>query len=382
MSESAPGVDARRLALAVLARVEDDDAFANLALSAALDESGFDSQDRGLVTDLVYGTLRRQRSCDFLADRFLTTAPPPAARRALRLGSYQLAFRADIPAYAAVDATVSAAPKRFRQFVNAVLRRVADSRPGDETYPDPGTRLSYPDWMIERLGADLGQDRRGRRPRGHERAAVGDDPVRRVRPGSGLAVGGRTGRRRTGRPGGRSVRRSGRKGHRDGPRRCGGDGGRPATTPGRSHRTTTSVASVWTEFSPWWPTPGGHRSAPARPTGSCSTHPVRGSGVLRRRADARWRLDVDAPDRLAALQRDLVDAAVPLVRPDGLLVYSVCTLTVAESTDIDRHLADHHPDLIPLDPPGEPWRAWGRGAILLPQAAGTDGMCMFRYRRR
>ena len=136
MSDAAPGVDARRLALAVLARVEDDDAYANLALSATLDASGFDSQDRGLVTDLVYGTLRRRRSCDFLADRFLTTAPPPAARRALRLGSYQLAFRSDIPAYAAVDATVSAAPKRVRQFVNAVLRRVADSRPGDVTYPD------------------------------------------------------------------------------------------------------------------------------------------------------------------------------------------------------------------------------------------------------
>jgi len=381
VSESAPGVDARRLALAVLARVEDDDAFANLALSAALDESGFDSQDRGLVTDLVYGTLRRQRSCDFLADRFLTTAPPPAARRALRLGSYQLAFRADIPAYAAVDATVSAAPKRFRQFVNAVLRRVADSRPGDETYPDPGTRLSYPDWMIERLGTDLGHDDAvaaleamneppsvTTRSDGYVQDLASQWVAELVDAGPDdrvvdlcAAPGGKATAMAHD---GAAVMAADLQPHRvgliaDNVRRLGLDGvlpvvadaRRPPVRPGTADRVLLDA-------------------------------PCSGLGVLRRRADARWRLDVDAPDRLAALQRDLVDAAAPLVRPDGLLVYSVCTLTVAESTDIDRHLADHHPDLIPLDPPGEPWRAWGRGAILLPQAAGTDGMCMFRYRRR
>ena len=110
--------------------------------------------------------------------------------------------------------------------------------------------------------------------------------------------------------------------------------------------------------------------------------PCSGLGVLRRRADARWRIDADAPDRLAVLQRDLVDAAVPLVRPGGLFVYSVCTLTVAESTDIDQP---------PRRPPPGPGRAGttrgpvasvGPGRILLPQTAGTDGMCMFRYRRR
>ena len=31
-------------------------------------------------------------------------------------------------------------------------------------------------------------------------------------------------------------------------------------------------------------------------------------------------------------------------------------------------------------PPGDPWQPWGRGAILLPQGADTDGMCIVRYR--
>jgi 16S rRNA (cytosine967-C5)-methyltransferase len=108
--------------------------------------------------------------------------------------------------------------------------------------------------------------------------------------------------------------------------------------------------------------------------------PCSGLGVLRRRPDARWRLDPGAPDRLADLQRRMVDAAVPLVRPGGVLVYSVCTLTAAESVGIDEHVARRHPGLEPLEALGDPWVGWGRGALLLPQAASTDGMCLFRYR--
>jgi 16S rRNA (cytosine967-C5)-methyltransferase len=108
--------------------------------------------------------------------------------------------------------------------------------------------------------------------------------------------------------------------------------------------------------------------------------PCSGLGVPRRRPDARWRLDAQAVPRLAELQRSLVDAAVDLVRPGGVLVYSVCTLSAAESSGIDEHLLVHHPELEPLELPGGPWQAWGRGALLLPQAADSDGMFIARYR--
>src|SRR5436305_1642773 len=54
---------------------------------------------------------------------------------------------------AAGTATVDAAPRKLRGLVNAVLRRVAE---GSRTWPDDATRLSYPDWLIEQLRADLG----------------------------------------------------------------------------------------------------------------------------------------------------------------------------------------------------------------------------------
>jgi 16S rRNA (cytosine967-C5)-methyltransferase len=104
--------------------------------------------------------------------------------------------------------------------------------------------------------------------------------------------------------------------------------------------------------------------------------PCSGLGVLRRRPEARWRLDPADIERLAALQRELLTAAVDRVRPEGLLAYCVCTLTREETLDIDAWAADAFPSLTPAPAPvpGPPWRPHGRGALLLPNDAGTDGM--------
>jgi 16S rRNA (cytosine967-C5)-methyltransferase len=115
--------------------------------------------------------------------------------------------------------------------------------------------------------------------------------------------------------------------------------------------------------------------------------PCSGLGVLRRRPDARWRIHADDVERLAALQRRLLEAAVTLVRPGGLLVYTVCTLTTPETVGIDEWLAAQRPHLVPLVPalptpalptPAVPWQPVGRGARVLPQDAGTDGMYLLR----
>lgn len=104
--------------------------------------------------------------------------------------------------------------------------------------------------------------------------------------------------------------------------------------------------------------------------------PCSGLGVLRRRPDARWRLTPDDIADLARLQKRLVDAASCLVRPGGVLIYSVCTLTDAETIDLELL-----PDWEPLAVPDDAWGPHGRGALLLPQAAGTDGMFIQRMRR-
>ncbi|MFN0253840.1 MAG: transcription antitermination factor NusB [Kofleriaceae bacterium] len=61
--------------------------------------------------------------------------------------------------------------------------------------------------------------------------------------------------------------------------------------------------------------------------------PCTGLGVLRRHPDAKWRLRASDVKRLAELQRMLLDAVVPRIKPGGILLYSVCTFTRAEGPE-------------------------------------------------
>jgi 16S rRNA (cytosine967-C5)-methyltransferase len=365
------------VALDVLDRIDGEGAYANLALSAALDRSGLDDRDRRFVTDLVYGSTRMRRACDYLVDRFLARPPEARARNALRVGAYQLVF-ASVPAHAAVSETVAASPRPARGLVNAVLRKVADAA---VRWPDDATRLSVPDWVLDRLASDLGHDA--------ALAAITamNEPAAAVERADGYvqdpasqlvadAVGARPGDLvldLCAAPGGKATALAG-----GGARVVAADV-RPARAGlvranGARLRLMDRIGVVAADGTrPPFPAGGFDRVVVDAP---CS-----GLGTLRRRPDLRWRVDAASIDRLADLQRRLLGAAAGLVRPGGSLVYSVCTLTAAESTDIDAWLAGERPDLVPIEPPGGPWEPWGRGAILLPQTAGTDGMCLFRYVR-
>lgn len=368
------GVAARALALDALERIEAGGAYANLVLPELLARSGLPARDRGFVTELVYGTTRMRRACDHLVDRFLTRDVTPRVRGALRLGAYQLHFMAQ-PPHAAVGETVEVAPRPARGLVNAVLRRVAST---PVTWPDDATRLSYPDWIVDVLRADLGaQDALAAlavmdtAPPVTEREdgyiqdlasqwvaeAVGARPGERVAdlcaaPGGKATLLAATGAEvvaadlRPSRAG--LVRDNARPDH---PLAVlAADGTRPPFAGGSFDRVLVDA-------------------------------PCSGLGTLRRRADARWRVDAGAPERLGVLQRALLDAAIGVLRPGGHLVYSVCTLTDAETVAVDEHLATTRPDLVALPPPADPWRAHGRGARLLPQTADTDGMYVLHLQR-
>jgi len=369
---------ARRLAVDALVRIDRDGAYANLLVPGMLDASGLSPRDRAFVTELVYGTVRMRRACDWLIDPFIDRPLDADVRNALRLGAYQLVFLRT-PAHAAVSATVDAAPRRARGLVNAVLRKVA--RGGEVTWPDDGTRLSYPDWVVARVRSDIGEhdgtaalaamNRPApvhQRPDGYTQdqasqwvaELVGAEPGERVAdtcagPGgkaTWMAHGGATIVAIDVNPtrAGLVAANATRTGVADRVQVAVADGRRPPFPPGSVDRALVDA-------------------------------PCSGLGVLRRRPDARWRIGADDVDVLASLQRELVAAAADLIPPGGVLVYSVCTLTAVETTGVDEWLASARSDLDALPPPGAPWRAWGRGALLLPQAADTDGMFALVLRR-
>jgi 16S rRNA (cytosine967-C5)-methyltransferase len=85
-------------------------------------------------------------------------------------------------------------------------------------------------------------------------------------------------------------------------------------------------------------------------------------------------------DELVVLQRDLLAAAIDLVRPGGVVVYAACTLTAAEGPAVGEWLASTIPGIEFVEPPSAPWERVGHGALLLPQRAGTDGMFVLGVR--
>jgi 16S rRNA (cytosine967-C5)-methyltransferase len=81
------------------------------------------------------------------------------------------------------------------------------------------------------------------------------------------------------------------------------------------------------------------------------------------------------------LQLGLLEAASRTVKPGGTLVYAVCTLTNEETLGADDWARVNLTDLDAAARPPAPWRPHGRGAILLPSDAGTDGMFVLRLVR-
>ncbi|MEB3232829.1 MAG: transcription antitermination factor NusB, partial [Leptolyngbyaceae bacterium] len=153
-----------------------------MALDQVLRSSQLDQRDRRLVTELVYGSVRQQRTLDALINQFSQKPDlqhPINLQLILRLGFYQLRYLSHIPPSAAVNTTVELAKANglggFKGFVNGVLRqylRIRDQHVGTapssspvdplKLPPDGAERLgilySYPDWIIEawlgRLGGE------------------------------------------------------------------------------------------------------------------------------------------------------------------------------------------------------------------------------------
>ncbi len=365
-------VTARSVAYDALKRIEADGAYANLVLSAMLDRSQLSDMDKRFATELVYGATRMRRACDALIDRFITTPPDPATRTLLRLGAYQLEF-AGVPPHAAVGETVALAPKRVRGFVNAVLRRVSVT---DMVWPSEFARLSYPDWIGEVFATELGEEDGGRALRTMNVAAavtVRDDGY--VQDASSqwvaAAVECRPGERvldTCAAPGGKATAMAA----------AGAVVTAADVRPNRISLITDNARRLGLELEIVVADACEPPFEPSSFDAVLIDAPCSGLGALRRRADARWRIQPSDITELAALQRRIVAASAPLVRPGGRLVYSVCTITAAES--IDHPVPDGF-EIDQRPPPAGVWKPFGHGWRVLPHEADTDGMVLIRYRR-
>lgn len=112
--------------------------------------------------------------------------------------------------------------------------------------------------------------------------------------------------------------------------------------------------------------------------------PCTGLGALRRRPEARWRRQPSDVAGLAKLQRELLESALKLVRPGGVVLYSTCSPHVAETVAVVADAVRRY-GAIPLDTrelvPGVPGLGDGPGVQLWPHRHGTDAMFMAALKR-
>jgi 16S rRNA (cytosine967-C5)-methyltransferase len=415
--------------------VRTTDAFANLVLPAEIDRARLSARDAGLATELTYGMLRMQGTLDWIISVYSTRSPDriePPVLDALRLGTYQLLYT-DIPEHAAVAETVGVVQGPVG-FVNAVLRQIAREK-GSIPWPQPGGDLasyihichSHPGWIVRLWLDELGP---------HDTEAL--CRANNVFPGVGVRV-------NTSRVSPEDLRTRFRDAGLDvQPGRYAPDallvrgGGRPQSWPGfgEGHFAVQDEASVLAAdatdatgtLADLCAGPGGKTARLARDgalvvasdvhlerarlvrenigrlgglvvvvqadgrvppvrrsvDGVLVDAPCSGLGVLRRRPEARWRVRPDDVVRSAELQAELVRAGFELLRPGGTLVYAVCTVTSAETTNVVEGFVDEEPgaELMTVHP--EIPRPHGRRTPylqLLPHVHGTDGMFIAQIRR-
>lgn len=155
----------RNAALSILLAVDKNQAYSNLLLSETIKRHKIDVKDRALLTEITYGTLQYKMTLDFYLEPFIRGSVDHWVRWLLRLSLYQIHYLTRIPPHAAVNEAVEIAKRRGHQgiasMVNGILRSILrQGVPSTDEIKDPIERLaietSHPEWLVQRFVDNYG----------------------------------------------------------------------------------------------------------------------------------------------------------------------------------------------------------------------------------
>ncbi len=431
-----------------MSRVESTQAFANVLLHHQLTATHLSPADAGLATEIVYGTLRRQARVDWtLADALRHPLPdlPPSIRAILRTATYQLLFLQRIPSRAVVHEAVELARRHGHAgttaLVNAVLRRIAagGERPlpgGDDEVTRVAIEHAHPRWLVERWLQRLGPADTIALCRANNAAAPITVRVNRLQASPDAVVGELAAAGVTASPTwlAEGLRLAGSFEARHRLAESGvltvQDLGAMAVTHALDPQPGETIIDACAA-------PGGKTTHIAERMGdrgrviACDIHPGKldgmrrrlavmrlrtaevvqqdartlgevypqaadrvlvdapctGLGVVRRRPEIKWRVQVEHLAVMADVQRAILDGVAGAVRPGGVLLYSVCTTEPEEGTIVVGQFLARHPEFL-LDPNlplpdglARPPEDAAGTMTLWPHRHGTDGFFIARMRR-
>ena len=155
---------ARQVALDALTACEKQGAWSDGYLKKAIKAAELDGRDAALATRLCFGVLQNRMLLDFYLSGLCATGLEKLEtpiRSLLRLGAYQILYLDRVPDHAAVSEAVTLARRsaknpRAAGLVNGVLRNLVRQKEALPEPPDPATRYSHPQWLVDEFTRRLG----------------------------------------------------------------------------------------------------------------------------------------------------------------------------------------------------------------------------------
>ena len=377
---------ARRVALVALKTWRKKNEFADAIISHLLAKSPLAPADRAFAVELFYGVLRNLTLLDFWIGRLRDARVDVDLRDILRLGLYQL-FVARTPEHAAVHETVALASKQKRPVVNGILRAAIRCREQLQqlAHAEPlEVRFSHPKFLIERwteqFGATAPQalcqwhnqpppiyarinqlkiDRQTFLERYSEARSIPNCPnfVELPSPTDALNRGDcyvqdpstaiacelldpKPGEKildACAAPGGKTSYLAELMNNTGSIVACDREAKRLQLL--RENLARLGVGIVKVMQHAWTKQPLPKAIWDQAPFDRILIDvPCSNTGVMRRRLDVRWRLRPAEFQRLQARQIEIVRAVLPLLKADGILVYSTCSLEREENEGVAEAL--------------------------------------------
>ena len=161
---------ARLVALETLEDVFSEGAYSNIALDKQLRINQLAAKDKGLVTEIVYGTVARKLTLEWYLSHYIADREQLDKKiyLLLMMSLYQLVYLDKVPHHAVVNEAVNLAKQvahpKSSKLVNAVLRRILrEGLPDLASIKRKNKRLSItystPVWLVKKLIDEYGDKR-------------------------------------------------------------------------------------------------------------------------------------------------------------------------------------------------------------------------------
>ncbi|WP_404333903.1 16S rRNA (cytosine(967)-C(5))-methyltransferase RsmB [Planococcus rifietoensis] len=433
----------RDAALSILYAVENKQAYSNLLLNTTMDSYGISAKNKGLLTEITYGTLQHQMTLDYYLEPYIKGKLDPWVRTLLRLSLYQIVYLDRIPFHAVINEAVEIAKRHghggIASVVNGILRSV--QRSGVRSFneiADPIEKISietsHPAWMIKRWSEQFGLQKTREMALENNKAPLQTVRVNTVQatpeqviemlesegltaepskiiPECLVVTGGQPVRTQTfekgfitiqdessmlpayalqvepgmtvldmcAAPGGKTTHIA---------EKLEGHGAVLAmdlhahkvklieeTAKRLGHQTIETTVGDGRESS--------ERFGEEKFDRILVDAPCSGLGVIKRKPDIKYTKTPDDFGRLQTIQLALLDEAVKLLKPGGILVYSTCTVDTEENRGTAEKFMNTHPQMeqIPAELPAA-FKSKGKGFVqVFPQDFGSDGFFIASFRK-